>query len=92
VGTLLKAIGATGDDSLNACRFQILRDRVCAVIVVDAIHLSKRVGIIVRLNAKTATIAVNGSDGHWRVSYALFEQSSTSSRAETPQRSSAEFR
>src|SRR4051812_7791091 len=30
-------------------------------------HLSERVGIIVRLNAKTASIAVNDSEGHWRV-------------------------
>jgi hypothetical protein len=37
-------------------------------------HLSERVGIIVRLNAKTASIAVNDSDGHWRVSYALLRK------------------
>ncbi|SIT49748.1 conserved hypothetical protein [Paraburkholderia ribeironis] len=37
-------------------------------------HLSERVGIIVRLNAKTASIAVHGSDGHWRVSYALLRK------------------
>ena len=37
-------------------------------------HLSKRVGIIVRLNAKTASIAVNDSDGHSRVSYALLRK------------------
>ncbi|NPT42266.1 hypothetical protein GNZ12_13285 [Paraburkholderia sp. 1N] len=37
-------------------------------------HLSERVGIIVRLNAKTASIAVNESEGHWRVSYALLRK------------------
>ncbi|WP_158939971.1 hypothetical protein [Burkholderia sp. S171] len=37
-------------------------------------HFSERVGIIVRLNAKTASIAVNDSDGHWRVSYALLRK------------------
>jgi hypothetical protein len=37
-------------------------------------HLSERVGIIVRLNAKTASIAVNDSDCHWRVSYALLRK------------------
>jgi len=37
-------------------------------------HLSERVGIIVRLNAKTASIAVNDTDGHWRVSYALLRK------------------
>lgn len=37
-------------------------------------HLSERVGIIVRLNAKTASTAVNDSDGHWRVSYALLRK------------------
>jgi hypothetical protein len=37
-------------------------------------HLSERVGIIVRLNAKTASIAVNDSEGHWRVSYALLRK------------------
>jgi hypothetical protein len=37
-------------------------------------HLSERVGIIVRLNAKTASIAVNDSDGHWRVSYPLLRK------------------
>jgi len=42
-----------------------------------AVHrqaLSERVGIIVRLNAKTAPIAVNETDGHWRVSYALLRK------------------
>jgi hypothetical protein len=34
-------------------------------------HLSERVGIIVRLNSKTASIAVTDSEGHWRVSYGL---------------------
>ena len=37
-------------------------------------HLSERVGIIVRLNAKTASIAVNDTDGHWRVSYSLLRK------------------
>jgi hypothetical protein len=37
-------------------------------------HLSERVGIIVRLNAKTASIAVNDNEGHWRVSYALLRK------------------
>ena len=37
-------------------------------------HLSERIGIIVRLNAKTASIAVTDSDGHWRVSYALLRK------------------
>jgi hypothetical protein len=37
-------------------------------------HLSERVGTIVRLNAKTASIAVNDSDGHCRVSYALLRK------------------
>ena len=34
-------------------------------------HLNERIGTIVRLNAKTASIAVAGSEGHWRVSYGL---------------------
>jgi hypothetical protein len=34
-------------------------------------HLNERVGTIVRLNSKTASIAVSDSDGHWRVSYGL---------------------
>ncbi|KND56488.1 hypothetical protein BSCH_01073c [Candidatus Paraburkholderia schumanniana] len=37
-------------------------------------HLSERVGIIVRLNAKTASIAVNATDGYWRVSYPLLRK------------------
>jgi len=37
-------------------------------------HLNERVGTIVRLNAKTASIAVNDSEGHWRVSYALLRK------------------
>jgi hypothetical protein len=37
-------------------------------------HLSERVGIIVRLNKKTASIAVDDSEGHWRVSYALLRK------------------
>jgi hypothetical protein len=46
-------------------------------------RLSERVGIIVRLKAKTASIAVNDTDGQWRVSYALLRKSSTSSLRET---------
>ena len=34
-------------------------------------HLNERVGTIVRLNSKTASIAVTDSEGHWRVSYGL---------------------
>lgn len=30
-------------------------------------HLSKRVGIIVRLNSRPASIAVTNFEGHWRV-------------------------
>jgi len=37
-------------------------------------HLSERIGVIVRLNAKTASVAVNDTDGHWRVSYALLRK------------------
>jgi hypothetical protein len=37
-------------------------------------HLSERVGVVVRLNAKTASIAVNDTDGHWRVSYSLLRK------------------
>jgi hypothetical protein len=37
-------------------------------------HLSERVGTIVRLNSKTASIAVIDSEGHWRVSYALLRK------------------
>lgn len=37
-------------------------------------HLSERVGIIVSLTAKTASIAVNDSEGHWWVSYALLRK------------------
>jgi hypothetical protein len=28
----------------------------------------------VRLNAKTASVAVNDTDGHWRVSYSLLRK------------------
>jgi hypothetical protein len=34
--TLLKTISATGDDSLNACRFQMLHDRICIVSLVGS--------------------------------------------------------
>ncbi|MGF6641300.1 hypothetical protein [Paraburkholderia sp. MM6662-R1] len=37
-------------------------------------HLSERVGTIVRLNSKTASIAVTDSEGHWRVSYGLLRR------------------
>ncbi|CAN7543845.1 hypothetical protein LJR230_003743 [Trinickia sp. LjRoot230] len=37
-------------------------------------HLSERVGTIVRLNPKTASIAVTDSEGHWRVSYGLLRR------------------
>lgn len=37
-------------------------------------HLNERIGIIVRLNAKTASLAVTGSEGHWRVSYGLLRK------------------
>ena len=34
-------------------------------------HLRERIGIIVRLNQKTASIACNDTEGHWRVSFSL---------------------
>src|SRR5471030_3003091 len=34
--TLLTTTGATGDDSLNACRIQMLHDRVCIVSLVGS--------------------------------------------------------
>jgi len=37
-------------------------------------HLNERFGVIVRLNTKTASIAVTGSEGHWRVSYGLLRK------------------
>ncbi len=37
-------------------------------------HLRERVGVVVRLNAKTASVAVNDTDGHWRVSYSLLRK------------------
>jgi hypothetical protein len=37
-------------------------------------HLNERVGTVVRLNAKTASIAVTGSEGHRRVSYGLLRK------------------
>jgi len=37
-------------------------------------HLSERIGIVVRLNSKTATLAVADSEGHWRVPYALLRK------------------
>ncbi|SAL79185.1 hypothetical protein [Caballeronia telluris] len=37
-------------------------------------HLNERVGTVVRLNAKTASIAVTDSEGNWRVSYGLLRK------------------
>lgn len=37
-------------------------------------HLNERVGTVVRLNSKAASIAVTDSDGHWRVSYGLLRK------------------
>jgi hypothetical protein len=37
-------------------------------------HLGERVGIVVRRNAKTASIAVNYTDGHWGGSYAVLRK------------------
>ncbi|KWC13355.1 hypothetical protein WM16_16310 [Burkholderia ubonensis] len=37
-------------------------------------HLRERIGIIVRLNQKTASIACNDTEGHWRVSYGLLRR------------------
>ncbi|WP_321795287.1 hypothetical protein [Caballeronia sp. J97] len=37
-------------------------------------HLNERVGTVVRLNSKTASIAVTDSEGHWRVSYSLLRK------------------
>lgn len=37
-------------------------------------HLRERVGTIVRLNQKTASIACSGTEGHWRVSYGLLRR------------------
>jgi hypothetical protein len=37
-------------------------------------HLNERVGTVVRLNSKTASIAVTDSEGHWRVSYGLLRK------------------
>ena len=34
-------------------------------------HLRERIGIFVRLNQKTASIACNDTEGHWRVSFRL---------------------
>ena len=34
-------------------------------------HLRERIGIIVRLIQKTASIACNDTEGHWRVSFRL---------------------
>lgn len=34
-------------------------------------HLRERIGIIVRLNQKIASIACNDTEGHWRVSFSL---------------------
>ncbi|MFM0631231.1 hypothetical protein [Paraburkholderia xenovorans] len=37
-------------------------------------HLNERVGTVVRLNSKTASIAVTDSEGDWRVSYGLLRK------------------
>jgi hypothetical protein len=37
-------------------------------------YLHERIGTIVRLNQKTASIACPDSEGHWRVSYALLRR------------------
>ncbi|MDF3881267.1 hypothetical protein [Cupriavidus basilensis] len=37
-------------------------------------HLCERIGTIVRLNQKSASIACNDTDGHWRVSYGLLRR------------------
>jgi hypothetical protein len=37
-------------------------------------HLRERVGTIVRLNEKTASIACDDTEGHWRVSYGLLRR------------------
>jgi hypothetical protein len=36
--------------------------------------LSKRIGVVVRPNAKSASVAVNDTDGHARVSHALLRK------------------
>jgi hypothetical protein len=37
-------------------------------------HLRERIGTIVRLNQKTASIACDDTEGHWRVSYGLLRR------------------
>ncbi len=37
-------------------------------------HLNERVDTVVRLNSKTASIAVTDSEGHWRTSYSLLQK------------------
>jgi hypothetical protein len=37
-------------------------------------HLNERVGTVVRLNTKTASITVTDPEGHWRVSYGLLRK------------------
>ncbi|MFJ1260330.1 hypothetical protein [Cupriavidus sp. CuC1] len=37
-------------------------------------YLHERIGTIVRLNQKTASIACNDTEGHWRMSYALLRR------------------
>jgi hypothetical protein len=48
-------------------------------------HLNERVGTAVRLNSKTASIAVTDSEGHWRVSYGLPRKSPISDRSPVKQ-------
>jgi len=37
-------------------------------------HLRERIGTIVRLNQKTASIQCDPNEGHWRVSFALLRK------------------
>jgi len=37
-------------------------------------HLRERIGTIVRLNQKTASISCSDTVGHWRVSYSLLRR------------------
>lgn len=37
-------------------------------------HLRERIGTVVRLNQKTASIACSDTEGHWRVSYSLLRR------------------
>ncbi|MFJ1259772.1 hypothetical protein ACGLHR_45145, partial [Cupriavidus sp. CuC1] len=37
-------------------------------------HLHERIGTIVRINQKTASVQCNPGEGHWRVSFALLRK------------------